>query len=284
MTVNNYTNHKLIVLDHVEVNYIDEGVGNQTLFFIHGLATNLTSWQLTIPFFTSQYRCIALDLPIVEDVVYESYAGKISFYAELIAAVIHQLNLNKVYLIGHSMGGQISIMVALKFPSLIHQLVLLAPAGFETFSDSEKKMIAKVYQFDAVYQATEEQIRQLFKLNFYEMPTAIEPLILDRLALINKKKYKAWCRNLMSNVQGMLAEPVWDQLGQVEQRTLVIYGEEDYLIPNQVIHSELTTNQIAWEGYKKLQDAELHIIPKCGHFLQFESPTIINEIISFFLA
>ena len=111
-------------------------------FLFNGFASYLPVWAKNIQSLQQYYRCIALDLPGHGLSSREaSYPYTISFYAETIYKCIQSLNLDKVILVGHSMGGQISVKLAVDYPELFSHLVLVAPAGFEKFSLSEKLLL-----------------------------------------------------------------------------------------------------------------------------------------------
>lgn len=83
-------------------------------------------------------------------------------------------------------------------------------------------------------------------------------------------------------VAGMLNEPVFDRLHLIKQPTLVMYGERDALIPNKLLHP-VSTRKIAEAGVAQMPDATLHMIPQCGHFLQWEKADIANSYIKDFV-
>lgn len=83
-------------------------------------------------------------------------------------------------------------------------------------------------------------------------------------------------------VNGMLEEPVFDWLHTIAQPTLILYGERDALIPNRLIHPT-TTQSIAQRGASQMQRSTLHMLPRCGHFLQLEQPGTVNDYIRDFV-
>jgi pimeloyl-ACP methyl ester carboxylesterase len=82
---------------------------------------------------------------------------------------------------------------------------------------------------------------------------------------------------------GMLDEPVFEQLNNIKQPTLICYGEEDRLIPNTYLHKELSTKSIGEKAIEKIPVSELNMIPKAGHFVHFDQPEKVNEIMKNFL-
>ena len=124
--------------NEIEIAFTDEGKG-EVLLFIHGLASYLPAWNKNINELKSQYRCIAIDLPGFGKSSKPNAPISMEFYAEIIKDFCQKMKLNQVTLVGHSMGAQISLTAALKYPKLIKQMILFAPAGLETFNKGQKQ-------------------------------------------------------------------------------------------------------------------------------------------------
>ena len=82
---------------------------------------------------------------------------------------------------------------------------------------------------------------------------------------------------------GMLQQPVYERMKEIKIPVLVVYGENDYLIPNQLLHKGLTTRQVADSGQAQLPDSKLKMMPQAGHFVQWEAAEAVNQEIQDFL-
>jgi len=279
-----YPTHKVILSDSLTINYIDEGEGSHTLLFIHGLGSNLKAWQKNIDKLRDRYRCIALDLPNYGQSSTGQFSFSMSFFAETIHLFIQKLKLQEVVLVGHSMGGQSAMHFALQYPSSLSHLVLLAPAGFETFTPQQIHWFEQVYTATFVQSTTENQIIKNFQLNFYDMPEDAQFMISDRLELrADRDAYDQYCSMIPKCVLGMLKAPVFDQLKEINVPSLVFFGEEDRLIPNPLLNAKLTTTDVAQKGTAQLPNAELVMVPKAGHFVQWEGANAVHAAIHSFL-
>jgi len=263
--------------------YTDEGNGKDVLLFIHGLASYIPAWRKNVTVLNKSFRCICVDLPGYGKSTAGEHSGKISFYAEVLAEFISTLKLNKVTLVGHSMGGHIAIGLTLRHPEHMQNLILLAPAGFETFRNDESQLIKQAFTSDTFINSDETQIRNSFNGNFFRMPSDAEPMTQDRLAMRNWANFYAHANVVANSLYGMLDDPVFNQLSSINQKTLVLYGENDSLIPQPVLHPGLTTKVIAIKGVAQLPNADLVFIKECGHFLQYEKPDEINSVIQNFM-
>lgn len=99
--------HMVVYRDGLPIDYIDAGVGEVTLFFVHGSCIDKLYWQEQITHFQEHYRVIAIDLPGHGQSGKDRQEWTIEGFAADVDAVIRELNLSKVILIGHSMGSDV---------------------------------------------------------------------------------------------------------------------------------------------------------------------------------
>ncbi len=269
--------------DSTKVAYLDEGTGDRTLIMIHGLATYLPSWYPVFDELKTANRCIVVDLPGYGRSSKGDYPGTMDFYAGIMKQLIEALDIEKPVLVGHSMGSQIAISTVLDNPNLFEELILLAPAGFETFTEQQAAWLKSVTTVDVICAATDEQVRANWKLNFYEMPESVDFMISDRLAMKGASDFRNYGQAVVRSVSGMLDAPVYDRLKNLKTRTLVVYGENDSLIPNKYLNPNLTTKQVAEDAAGQIPKVSLKFIPECGHFITYDQPEVVSKLIDSFL-
>ena len=278
-----YEVHHIALFDSLNIAYVDEGQGPNTLLFIHGLGSNLKAWRKNIDHLVGHYRCIALDLPGYGGSDMGVFPFSMNFFANTIQGFVAAMDLEQVVLVGHSMGGQIALHTALKKDEHIEKLILVAPAGFETFTEKEKSWFKSTYTPSVLEATPESQIVTNFHLNFYAFPNDAQFMIDDRLEMRHTQEYKHYCQMIPHCVMGMLNEPVFDRLTEITLPTLIVFGEDDKLIPNSFFHPDLTTRGVAQSGQNKIPNSELVLIPSAGHFVQWEQAGRVNEVIWEFL-
>ena len=268
--------------ERISVAYYDAGKGDNTLIFIHGLSSYIPAWLKLIPLLQNKFRCIAIDLPGYGKSSGGVHEGTVTFYTEVLSLFIRKLKLENVTLVGHSMGGQISIASALQFPSLISRLVLLAPAGFETFSDVEKSLIKKYNTAQFYYSASDDDIVASFRSNFFKMNDEVKLMIDDRINMKRWKNFGDYCNVVVNSLNGLLDYPVYKRLREVKQPALIFFGNNDKWIPNKNLHKNTTTESIARDGASQIPNSKLIMIDECGHFIPYEHPALLaREIKSF---
>ncbi|MEM7549376.1 MAG: alpha/beta hydrolase [Bacteroidota bacterium] len=273
---------KTLLSNDIEIAYIDEGQGSETILFVHGLGSYAPAWKKNIEELKSSYRCIAIDLPGYGKSSKGNYEGSMTFYAEIIKELIGKLGLEKVNLAGHSMGGQISIVTSLFYPEVVDKLILIAPAGFETFNEGEKDWFRGIFTSAAVQLTPPEQIELNYAYNFYDMPEDARFMIEDRIAMRSAKDFNGYTFIIPENVKGMVNEPVFDKLPNLQQETLIFFGQYDNLIPNRFLNGG-KTEKIAIAGHQQIPNSKLVMVPKAGHFVMFEQSELVNQRIREFL-
>jgi pimeloyl-ACP methyl ester carboxylesterase len=283
MTVNYpYTTHT-IELQDCNIAYIDEGSGPKVLLFIHGLAMFAPCWQKNIEYLKHHYRCIAIDLPGNGLSSRGDYPYGIAFFADTIYEFIQNLKLKEVCIVGHSMGGQIAMATLIRHSACADQLILCAPAGFEQFSPFEKTIYHTSLHLVDMFSTEENSLRHVTEMSFYHKPHQANELVNELIRIMHAHPIKEYCKMIEGCILGMVNEPVYEKLHYILQPTLIIFGENDALIPNKLIH-HISTAELAETAARKLPGAELHLIRDCGHFLQWEKAEEVNKLIMHFLS
>jgi pimeloyl-ACP methyl ester carboxylesterase len=266
----------------ISVGYMELGSGPRTLLFVHGLGSYAPAWKQNLHVLQQYYRCIAIDLPGYGHSSKGDYPGHLPFYAAVLQDFIDTMALGPVTLVGHSMGGQIAITTSLLYPESVSGLVLIAPAGFETFHKGQKQWFREVYTPDLVRLTPVENIRNNYATNFYRFPREAEFMIQDRIAMRDADDFAWYCDIIPKNVRGMVDYPVYDLLPEIQQPVLTIFGAQDNLIPNRFLNGGRTVD-IARDGSSRIPNSMLLMVDKAGHFVQFEKSREVNEAIRAFV-
>lgn len=261
--------------DGIRLAYIDEGKGSETILMIHGLGSYLPAWKKNISELSKNYRVIAVDLPGYGKSSKAPHSGLMTFYAGVIGELIQKLDLGPVNLAGHSMGGQISMVLALEKPELVKRLILVDPAGFESFTAGQKNWFKDVMTPNLVRLTTVEAIESNLASNFYRMPEDAKFMIEDRIAMRDASDFDNYCLAVARSVHGMVDEAVLEKIPQIKTPTLIFFGENDMLIPNRYLNPGFTS-KIAENGAALIKGSKLVMVPKCGHFMMFEKPEVFN--------
>ena len=277
-----------MVVDGVDVAYVDSDPDGRMrdappLVFVHGLSSYIGFWEHQLPHFAQQRRVLALDLPGYgasgrPDVPYTP-----PWYAEVVHAWLAQLEVDRAVVVGHSMGGQISMTLALSHPEQVERLVLAAPAGIERFSRGSADWMRTYWHEGRALEATETELRATFTTVVFNRPDAgVERLLEERVRMGKHADFKGTSVAVSRSIRGMLDYPVADRLHELHVPTLLIFGTDDRMIPNPVF-SGGSTRSIAEQGAAAIPGAQLALIPGAGHTVHHDAPDEFNRLVDEFL-
>ncbi len=263
--------------------HVDEqgSLNNQVALLIHGWSSSSYALSSLMPLLRRRFACKAVDLPGYGESPPPNTRATIAGYADLLAELICEVSSGPVVLVGHSMGGMISLTLALRHPMLVERMVLLCPTISGHLSTFINLFISPV------------TILERFGLAG-RLVAAIEPHFLDvtdnlmrpasfaERTAITEEDYKRLRADARRPGQGRVRAECYNAmragdlrgcLGKVETPALVLWGAEDNTVP-------LRDAGVVADEWPR---ADLRIIPKAGHWPQFEAPAATHRHIAAFL-
>lgn len=111
------------------LHYLEQGSGEQTILLIHGLSGVAQNFGYSVlARLARNYRVVAIDRPGSGYSTRPSRSSaSLAVQADVVAGVIDALNLGRPLLVGHSLGGAVSLATALRHPGKVSGLALIAP-------------------------------------------------------------------------------------------------------------------------------------------------------------
>lgn len=122
---------------NTKISYTDEGKGTAVVL-LHGFLENKTMWKAFIPDLSKKYRVITIDLLGHGETECLGYVHLMEDQANMVYAVLLHLKIRKVVLVGHSMGGYVSLAFAELYPDYMKGLFLL---NSTSRADNEERKI-----------------------------------------------------------------------------------------------------------------------------------------------
>ena len=266
---------------NLEINYLKAGKGKQKWVLVHGLGSYSKAYNKILAHLPKEVEAYALDLPGFGESPLGNQTISMAGYAHAVNDFVNTLGLKKVVLFGHSMGGQVAMTLALENPKWLKSLVLLAPAGIEQFTEKDKEWFGAVVNKELYLNLSDDQIRQNFNVNFYGFQLPEDALFMyqDRMKIKeDSAKYKQYCITIVHCIKAMLSGQVYDQLESIKTPILVFYGKNDALIPNKILHPDLTIAQLTEKLNQDYPEIQTELVDKAGHFVLWDqTETIIKE-------
>ena len=131
-----------MILDYKNANvfYTDQGKGTAVVL-IHGFLENSTMWDKIVPELTKRNRVITIDLLGHGKSDCLGYVHSMELFAKTVEAVLKHLKIRKYILVGHSLGGYISLAISKMNPTKIKGLCLLNSTSEK---DSEERIKIRI--------------------------------------------------------------------------------------------------------------------------------------------
>lgn len=249
------------------LNYSLAGTG-QPILLIHGLFGSLDNLGVLARQLQLSHQVISLDLRN-HGRSFHHPEHNYTLMAQDVAALIHHLSLEKITVIGHSMGGKVAIKLTQLCPELIQQLIILdmAPVAYH------------VHRHEAVFAgltAVEQQkpnsrTEALNVLAHYIQEEGVRQFL--GKSLVNQDSVMRWRFNLSALKANYANILNWQPIPPFQQPTLFIKGAlSDYLT---VEHQP--------EIQRQFTQAKAHIVANTGHWLHAEKPQEVLRSIHAFL-
>jgi pimeloyl-ACP methyl ester carboxylesterase len=272
------------VVDGVPIAWVDSGGSGPPLVLIHGLSSYTSFWEYQIPAFSGEYRVIALDLPGFGASGRPDAPYTPPWFAGVVASWMDTIGVPSATIVGHSMGGQIALTMAVEHPERVSGLILSAPAGFERFTAGEAAFLEQFWTEDRAARAREDEIRlQFVAAAFNRRDDGVERLIEERVRLGKHPEFQGTSVAVARAIAGMARHPVLDRLGEITAPTLVVFGTDDRMIPNPILHGG-RTRTVAEHGVAQIPGAKLVMLPGAGHTAHHDDPEGFNQAALAFLA
>lgn len=269
-------------IDGVRIYAREEGPRNaQLALMIHGWSSSWYAMSPLLPLLSRRFRCLAVDLPGYGNSERLRERTSIPRYAELLARLIQDLSENPAVLVGHSMGGMISLTLAMRYPQLVERMVLLAPTISGDLSTSIKLSVSPITMLER-FPLADRAVAALEPYMLRVTDRIMRPVSFAERTEISAEDYERLRADARRPGQGRVrAECYWamrqndlrGRLAQVETPALVIWGAEDNTVP-------LRDAGVVADEWRTV---DLRIVPKAGHWPHFEAPAITRRYIASYL-
>lgn len=113
----------LLSYKNTNISYTDTGKGT-AIVMLHGFLENKTMWDAYVAEFSKKYRVIAIDLLGHGQTGCMGYIHTMEDMADAVHAILSELHVRRVILVGHSMGGYVALAFAELYPDMVKGMVL----------------------------------------------------------------------------------------------------------------------------------------------------------------
>jgi pyruvate dehydrogenase E2 component (dihydrolipoamide acetyltransferase) len=236
------------------------------VLLVHGFGADLNTWMFTQPALAAGRRAVALDLPGHGGSEKEVGAGDADSLTDAVEGALAALGIERVHLVGHSMGGAIAALLAFRRPERVASLTLIASAGLGP--EINPSFI------DGFVRATRRrEAAEVLGLLVYDPALVSRAMVedvlrykrLDGVSAALAKVADAWFAN------GRQVLDLTGRIATLSPPVQLIWGRDDRIIP--VAHAEALASRLP-----------VQILGAAGHLPHMEKAGEVTRLIEQFIS
>ncbi len=285
---------KVFEIDTLPIVYTEAGSGSPVVL-LHLPVNPMHVYARTVPALAQHFHVYTLDIrPLVACWFYEGHSTLLRYVTDYTSRALERLGLRHVPIVASFMGAGVAMNLAIREPDRVSRLALISPLGLTTRPRTSvfglifglmnlpgMRTMFHVFMSNMRFQrAVLEFDRRVFGIRrvkefFYELPTEGIDYHLTQLYDGLANPPNPWAFETFINViQHLRYGEMRALIPTIHQPTLLLFGEEDVLIPPDVARRYKAT----------LPNAELHMVAKARVFLHWEKADEVNRRLIEFLS
>jgi len=252
-----------IIVEGRKIHYLDWGpAGTSAFLFIHALGHSAHSWDHVAPQLNQRYRVIAIDLRGHGDSDWSPKGDyDVKSYVADVHALVEQLKLTNIALIGCSIGGRVVQVYASMHPDRVGRMIALDVGTARP--ESMTRTLSERSQREQEGWASEDELFASLRRN----PTRVSEDIHRRQVQYETKRLPNGVVNGLGPIE------LWDYVRKIKAPSLYVIGGRSRLVTADE-QAQLTT----------LPFAEVVTLPDAGHYPQEDTPEVFLAVVKAFLS
>jgi pimeloyl-ACP methyl ester carboxylesterase len=252
---------KQIQFKNTSISYSDTGKGT-AIVLLHGFLENQSMWDNYIATFSKKNRVITIDLLGHGATECLGYVHTMEDNADAVHAVLSELRIRKVILVGHSMGGYVALAFAELCPEYVKGLVLLNSTAT---ADSEERKVNRDRAIRAVKQSFVNFISLSISNLFSE---GNRERLATEIEIVKNKALKTPLQGVVASLEGMKIRNDREVLLHLTTfPKLLVLGEKDPVLPHNETKQQVENTEV-----------ELVVFPD-GHMSHIENKEELTAVL-----
>lgn len=267
----------------LRVHYKIAGQGEQAFVLLHGFASSVYSWREVMQPLAAEGTVVAFDRPafgLTQRLLPDQWRGQNPYAADsqvdLTVGLMDNLGIEKAILVGNSAGGTVAMQTALRYPERVQALILVSPAVYA--GGGPPGFVTPLLQLPQVDHLAPLLVRRFASAGetlgrtAWHDPSKLTPEVWEGY----KTPLRAdnWDIALWEFMRAGRAGDLAQRLSELTVPTLIITGDDDRVVP--------TAQSVRLAG--EMPNAQLVVVPQCGHVTHEECPAAFMQAVDDFLA
>jgi 2-hydroxy-6-oxonona-2,4-dienedioate hydrolase len=260
---------RYVNIDGYKIRYIEHGdKSKKYVLLIHGLGGSIMSWSSNIPYLADLFHVVAFDLLGFGKSDKPRIDYTMDVFTNIVKGVADALSLDRLSIIGSSLGGQIACEFTLKNMDRVERLVLVSPAGFTPRSF---KGTSSLLKYAKIFNAKDIDGLRRILVDVHGSSISDDYLRWMHEYINMENSKHAFLSALRNSAK---ASRLTRRFKEIVERvnTLVIWGKNDNIIP--VKYASFFVN---------VSNCRLILLEHCSHRPHVEDSRLFNEYVKIFL-
>ncbi len=238
------------------------------VILLHGWLGSWGLWQQTMADLASSYRTYALDFWGFGESGKKRVTYAVQDFVSLVDQFMEQLGIERAPLVGHSMGGTVSLSVAMKYPQRVTKV---AVAGSPIAGSSLAPLLKLAgYRPIAFLLFNLMGPFRAWMKYFYSRRICSDPRFPD---MMDRDLSRTTLESFLVSIATLRRTDLTRRLEQVQVPVLGMYGDNDRVV-----------DPLQWQPLEKgVRQAKISRFPEAGHFMMLENPAEFSQILKSFL-
>jgi 4,5:9,10-diseco-3-hydroxy-5,9,17-trioxoandrosta-1(10),2-diene-4-oate hydrolase len=255
--------------DGLDLHYHEAGDGADTLVLLHGAGPGVSGWSNfagNLEHYAGHFRTVIVDLPGFGASAHPAEYDRsyLRYAADAVVALMDELGVASAHVLGNSLGGSVAVRLALSYPDRVRRMVLMGPGSalsIGLFAPRPSEGIRRLMEFQLSPEKTPEKIEAFLRSMVFDQSLITDELIQQRFAQATDPSTAGGLKAMqVANQKFPVEGELWREAGEIRHDVLITWGREDRVQPLDG----------AFVGFRLLENARLHVFPKCGHWAMIE--------------
>jgi 4,5:9,10-diseco-3-hydroxy-5,9,17-trioxoandrosta-1(10),2-diene-4-oate hydrolase len=253
----------------LDLHYHDAGDGPETLILLHGAGPGVSGWSNfagNLEHYAGHFRTLIVDMPGFGKSAHPAEYDRsyLRYAADAVVSLMDELGVTSAHVLGNSLGGSVAVRLVLTHPDRVRRLVLMGPGSalsIGLFAPRPSEGIRRLMEFQTAPEKTREKMEAFLRSMVFDQSLVTDQLIDDRFATATDPSTAGGLKAMqVANQKFPVEGELWREAGEIRHDVLITWGREDRVQPLDG----------AFVGFRLLENARLHIFPKCGHWAMIE--------------